>query len=80
MATDKVNISVHRLLIQPSDVVLLEDNGNAIGISRIVKDYDNGKAFKISYLRHNIFSIRIRSESPRKFRLNNNWLGGCSKH
>uniref|UniRef100_A0A915A8B6 Aminopeptidase N n=1 Tax=Parascaris univalens TaxID=6257 RepID=A0A915A8B6_PARUN len=42
VATDKVNISVHRLLIQQSDVVIMEDNGRSIGISRIIKDYDNG--------------------------------------
>ncbi|VDK77785.1 unnamed protein product, partial [Anisakis simplex] len=52
-ATDKVNISVHRLLIQPTDIHLADMTGATLEYSKVIKDYDNG-----------VMTIYLRNQLP----------------
>uniref|UniRef100_A0A183UF88 Aminopeptidase n=1 Tax=Toxocara canis TaxID=6265 RepID=A0A183UF88_TOXCA len=41
-ATDKIRISVHRLLIEPSNIILMDSKGAPMTYTKAVKDYENG--------------------------------------
>ncbi|VDM24784.1 unnamed protein product [Toxocara canis] len=63
-STSVFNISVHRLLITPADVILKDDVGGLIGYSKLVKDYENGvmTIYMNSTLRPgSTFSLQIKS-------------------
>lgn len=41
--TDRISINVHRLIIDPANVILMDAAGQRLNHLKIIKDFDNGK-------------------------------------